>query len=161
MVDQINQNIVEQQIMTVDDVSDEEKNHIKQETIFAGPNILKLQDTKYCKFVGFVDPIKRKELLSNSKCLIAPSLFIEPCNWTVIEAQFSGTPTVTTDFGGFTETVIQNKTGYRCFNVDNLANAIKSIKNISPSDCYLNALNKYTIEKQCNDYEIVFQNLIN
>ena len=32
MVDQINQDIVEQQIMTVDDVSDEEKNHIKQET---------------------------------------------------------------------------------------------------------------------------------
>ena len=71
MVDQINQNIVEQQIMTVDDVSDEEKNHIKQETIFAGPNILKLQDTKYCKFVGFVDPIKRKELLSNSKLRLA------------------------------------------------------------------------------------------
>jgi glycosyltransferase involved in cell wall biosynthesis len=135
-------------------------NHIKQEIIFAGPNILKLPDTKYCKFIGFVDPEKRKELLSNAKFLIAPSLFIEPCNWTVIEAQFSGTPTVTTDFGGFTETVIQNKTGYRCFSPKNLVNAILNIQNISPNDCYLNAINRYTIQKQCDNYEMIFKSLL-
>lgn len=135
-------------------------NHIKQDIIFAGPNILNLKDTKYCKFIGFVEPEQRKKLLSDAKCLIAPSLFIEPCNWTVIEAQFSGTPTVTTDFGGFTETVVQNKTGYRCFSPKNLVDAILNIQNISPNDCYLNAINKYTIEKQCDDYEIVFKNLI-
>jgi len=136
-------------------------NYMKQEIIFAGPNILNLSDTKYCKFIGFVDPIKRKELLSNAKCLIAPSLFMEPCNWTVIEAQFSGTPTITTDFGGFTETVEQNKTGYRCFNVNNLINAIKAIKNISPLDCRSNAINKYTLEIQCNHYEFIFKSLMN
>jgi len=80
-------------------------NHVGQDIIFAGPNILNLKETKHCKFAGFVGPIERMNLLSDAKFLFAPSLFMEPCNWTVIEAQFSGTPTITTNFGGFTETI--------------------------------------------------------
>lgn len=135
-------------------------NHIKQEIIFAGPNIMKLQDTKYCKFVGFVEPKQRKELLSNAKFLFAPSLFIEPCNWTVIEAQFSGTPTITTDFGGFTETVAQLKTGFRCFDSQTMIHSIFNINTINPSECYKNAINNFTLEKQSNNYEALFKSII-
>ncbi len=135
-------------------------NHIKQEIIFAGPNIMKLQDTKYCKFIGFVEPNKRKELLSNAKFLFAPSLFIEPCNWTVIEAQFSGTPTITTDFGGFTETVSQLKTGFRCFDSQSMIHSIFNINAIDPSECYKNAINKFTIKNQCDNYENIFKSFM-
>jgi len=135
-------------------------NHIQQEIIFAGPNIMKLQDTKYCKFVGFVEPNQRKKLLSNAKFLFAPSLFIEPCNWTVIEAQFSGTPTITTDFGGFTETVSQLRTGFRCFDSQSMIHSIFNINKIDPSECYKNAINKFTITNQCDNYENIFKSFI-
>ncbi len=135
-------------------------NHIGQEIVFAGPNIMKLQDTKYCKFVGFVEPKQRKELLSKAKYLFAPSLFIEPCNWTVIEAQFSGTPTITTDFGGFTETVAQLKTGFRCFDSQTMIHSIFNINIINPSECYKNAINNFTLEKQSNNYEVLFKSII-
>jgi len=136
-------------------------NQFKQEIIFAGPNILNLKDTKYCKFVGFVDPQQRKKLLSDAKFLFAPSLFIEPCNWTVIESQFSGTPTITTNFGGFTETVVQGKTGIRCTTSNDFVIAIQNIiKTINPQDCYDNAMYKYTLSKQCETYERIFHNLI-
>jgi len=134
-------------------------NYIGQEIIFAGPNILQLPDTKYCKFIGFVEPQKRKELLSNAKFLLAPSLFIEPCNWTVIEAQFSGTPSITTNFGGFTETVLDGYTGYRCSDPQSLLISISRINNIQPINCFNNACENFTISKQCDKYESIFSNI--
>jgi glycosyltransferase involved in cell wall biosynthesis len=136
-------------------------NDLKQDIIFAGPNILGLKDTKYCQFVGFVDSIKRMYLLSDAKFLFAPSLFIEPCNWTVIEAQFSGTPTITTDFGGFVETVMQGQTGFRCNNANDMIYAMQNIdKLINPENCYNNAISKFTLEQQCNYYEYLFKSLM-
>ena len=136
-------------------------NDVCQDIIFAGPNILNLKDTKYCKFVGFVDPIERKKLLSDSKFLFAPSLFMEPCNWSAIEAQFSGTPCITTDFGGFTETILQGQTGLRCLNVKDMVYSIQNINNlINPKDCYNNAISKFTLEQQCNYYEFIFTSLM-
>lgn len=136
-------------------------NDIGQDIVFAGPNILNLKDTKHCNFVGFVDPIKRMHLLSDAKFLFAPSFFTEPCNWTVIEAQFSGTPTITTDFGGFTETVLQNITGIRFNNKYNLIYAIQNVhKIIDPQNCHTNAINKYTLQKQCINYEQVFKSFM-
>ena len=135
-------------------------NHIGQDIIFAGPNILNLKDTKHCKFAGFVDPIERKKILSDAKFLFAPSLFIEPCNWAVIEAQFSGTPTITTNFGGFTETVLQAETGFRCSSPNEMIYSIENInKLINPENCYKNANSKFTIKQQCDYYEYIFRNL--
>jgi glycosyltransferase involved in cell wall biosynthesis len=136
-------------------------NHIGQDIIFAGPNILNLKDTKYCKFIGFVDPIQRMYLLSDAKFLLAPSLFTEPCNWTVIEAQFSGTPTITTNFGGFTETVLQGETGLRCSSINDMIYSAQNIdKFINPENCFKNAISKYSLEKQSDYYEYLFKSII-
>lgn len=135
-------------------------NHMQQDIVFAGPNILNLKDTKYCNFIGFVEPSQRMHLLSDAKFLFAPSLFTEPCNWAVIEAQFSGTPTITTDFGGFTETVVQGKSGLRCSTFNDMIYSIKNInKIINPEDCYKNAISRFTIKDQCDYYEHIFRNL--
>jgi len=136
-------------------------NTVGQEIYFAGPNILELKDTKYCKMLGFVEPEERKKLLSEAKFLLAPSFFIEPCNWSVIEAQFSGTPTITTDFGGFTETVKQGYTGFRCSTYGQFNFALrKGYKEINPENCLKNAVHNFTTEIQCNQYEMIFKSLI-
>ena len=134
-------------------------NHIRQEIIFAGPNIINLKDTKYCKFIGFVEPKQRKQLLSDSKFLFAPSLFIEPCNWSAIEAQFSGTPCITTNFGGFTETIIDNITGYRCNDINSLILSILNINNINNLNCYKHAATNFNLKKHCDQYENIFGNI--
>jgi glycosyltransferase involved in cell wall biosynthesis len=135
-------------------------NELKQKINFAGPNILNLPETKYCKFLGFIDPKQRKKILSEAKFLFVPSLFIEPCNWTVIEAQLSGTPTITTDFGGFTETVKQGVTGFRCETKNDFTKAIEFINKIKPLNCRKNALNNYTIKQQADRYEKIFSSLL-
>lgn len=135
-------------------------NKLRHKIIFAGPNILGLKETEYCKFAGFVEPKRRAELLSKARFLFAPSLFAEPCNWAVIEAQFCGTPAITTDFGGFCETVVQGETGVRCPTIKSMISAIENIdKFSSPKACVENALAKYTLEHQCNNYEFIFGQL--
>jgi len=135
-------------------------NNMKQEIYFLGPNILKLKDTKYCKFVGFVDPIKRNEYLSSAKFLLAPSLFTEPCNWTAIESQFCGTPVICSGFGGFSETVVDERTGFQCMNIRSIISSIQSIKKINPLDCYDHATSHFTLQKQCESYEKIFKSII-
>ncbi len=136
-------------------------NHVGQDIVFAGPNILNLKETKHCKFAGFVDPIQRMNLLSDAKFLFAPSLFMEPCNWTIIEAQFSGTPTITTNFGGFTETVLQGETGLRCSGINDMIYATQNIdKLVDPENCYKNANSRFTIKQQCDYYEYLFKSLM-
>jgi glycosyltransferase involved in cell wall biosynthesis len=134
-------------------------NERKQKINFAGPNIMQLPETEYCKFLGFIGPDERKQILANAKFLFAPSLFIEPCNWAVIEAQFSGTPTITTDFGGFTETVSHGETGFRCSTRKDFYEAIDVINRISPNRCRNRALDNYTIQMQTSKYERIFQGL--
>jgi glycosyltransferase involved in cell wall biosynthesis len=132
-------------------------NYSKKQIKFAGPNIINLPETDYCKFIGFVDPAERKILLSNAAFVIAPTLYVEPCNWVAIEAQFSGTPVITTDWGGFTETNIHGITGYRCRTSRDFISALSKIKSIKPENCLINAVSKFLIQTQCQNYEDFFE----
>lgn len=135
-------------------------NTIKQKINFVGPNVLNLQETEYCKFLGTVGPEERKKLLADAKFLFAPSLFFEPCNWAVIEAQISGTPTLTTDIGGFTETVVNGVTGIRTNNIERIAySAAHQMGYINPESCRNRGL-VFDISRQCKDYEFIFQSLL-
>jgi glycosyltransferase involved in cell wall biosynthesis len=61
--------------------------------------------------------------------------YVEPFGNMVIEANLCGTPAITTDWGGFTETVLEGKTGYRIRDFKSLLTAIESIDKIQPIDC--------------------------
>lgn len=128
--------------------------------LFCGPNLLNLVDTKYCKTMGFVGLGKRKELLSNAKFTFCPSLFCEPCNWVAIESQFSGTPVLSTDFGGFTETVKHNKTGFRTNNPKEFFPLIERIGSIEPANCLARAKKKFSLASNISRYEEIFKSLI-
>lgn len=109
--------------------------------IIAGPG--KLKDIGYTNVpdhvveIGYVDADNRKTLLSNAKCLMAPTYYIEPFGNIVVEAGLSGTPVLTTDWGGFCDTVVQGVTGYRCRDFNEFLEGGKSILagQIKASDC--------------------------
>jgi glycosyltransferase involved in cell wall biosynthesis len=104
---------------------------------------------------GYVDVKQRRELLAAAAALIAPTYYIEPFGNIVVEAAMSGTPVVTTDWGGFTETVVQGRTGFRCRSLTEFAQAVDRLPELSTWACRDWAVENYSdpvIHKKFDQY---------
>jgi glycosyltransferase involved in cell wall biosynthesis len=131
--------------------------------LIAGPGSLKdLNYTsipKHVELVGYADVEKRRNLLKDAYALIAPTYYIEPFGNIVIEAAMSGTPVITTDWGGFCDTVIPGVTGYRCKNFHGFVHSVDEIKKIKPQNCRNWAMSNYSDEIVHDRFDRYFQYL--
>ena len=76
--------------------------------------------------VGALGP-ERADFLGKARCILAPSRFAEPFCGSVVEAALCGTPAVTSDFGAFAETVVQDVTGIRCNTLREVSRALDAV----------------------------------
>ena len=127
--------------------------------IIAGPG--NLADLGYSTIpphvtvVGVCDVEKRKELMKYAKAIIGPTYYVEPFGNMVAEGYFAGTPAITSDWGGFTETVVNGVTGFRCREMREFVNALNCIYTIDPYECRKYAMANYTeeiVHKQFDEY---------
>ena len=116
--------------------------------VIAGPgNLSELGINNIPSFVDVVGPCnadQRRALMSRAKALLGPTYYVEPFGNMVVEAQLSGTPTITTDWGGFTETNINGVTGYRCRDWNDFVHAVNNIDKIDPKVCRAWAESRYS-----------------
>lgn len=114
---------------------------------------------EYGEYVGPVGPEERAELMGGAIALLAPTLYIEPFGNVVIEAQACGTPTITTDWGAFTETNINGVTGYRCRNLDDFCKAAEDVKSLDFEDIHKRAVDLYSVDTIKYKYDDYFRRL--
>jgi len=130
---------------------------------FVGPQNLKnnlKKDNPLAEYIHTVSNNERKKLLANAKALIMPSLYSEPCGWAMLEAFISGTPVLSTDWGGLAEYNIHGQTGFRCRSLNEFYHALGIIDNIKPSFCREYAEENFTISLVARMYENYFTHLM-
>ena len=110
------------------------------------------------EFVGCLNVEERKKYLSEAKAVISPSFYAEPFGLTPVEAGLSGTPIICTDWGGYTENVLEGVTGFRCTYFNDFVKAINNIDKINPKDCRKFA-EQFSAESLINKWEEYLQKI--
>jgi glycosyltransferase involved in cell wall biosynthesis len=111
---------------------------------------------------GYANVEDRKKLMSNAKGAFVASLYNEPFGGVQVECLFSGTPTITTDWGSFTENNVNGLTGYRCRTFEEFEIAAKKIikGDIKPENCRNFAAERFSLDVVAEKYENYFENIM-
>ena len=110
-------------------------------------------------FVGYVGIEERKKLMAKAKCLIMPTLYMEPFGCVAIESMLSGTPILTNDWGGPGENNVHGVTGFKCRTYEQFEWAARNIHLIDPKKCREWAEQNFSFDKVGHMYEEYFQSL--
>jgi glycosyltransferase involved in cell wall biosynthesis len=114
---------------------------------------------EYGEYIGAIGQEERAKLMGGAIGFFAPTTYIEPFGNVVIEAQMCGTPTITTDWGAFTETNINGLTGYRCRTFDEFCRAVEDVKKLDPAIISKRAVEIYSLDTIRYKYEAYFKKL--
>ena len=87
------------------------------------------------RYVGEADYFRKRELLSEARCLLAPITWEEPFGLFMIEAQACGTPVVALGRGAAPEVVWHGETGFVVDTVDDMVGAVGQVGSIDPRQC--------------------------
>lgn len=115
--------------------------------------------THGAEYLGALPIKERNDWMSSAHVVLCPTVYVEPFNQVAVEAQMCGTPVVSTNFGGFTETVEHGRTGFRCNYLGEFAEAIGQVKNLDPFYIRHRAVLNYSIGQVKHQYQAYFDRL--
>jgi len=123
------------------------------------PKLRLTGDLSHVEHVGALTTKQKVKYLSRARALIYFSLYIEPFGHAPIEAQLCGTPVIASNFGAFTETVLNGQTGYLAHTFGDLLYAGEHVKDIKPATCRKWAVDNFDLDRIKLMYDEYFKKL--
>lgn len=117
----------------------------------------------YGEYIGTVDTKKRGELMSKATAVFTPTWYLGPFEGVHVEAQLAGAPVITTDFGVYTETVINGFNGRRCTTFKEFIKAAEWAESLKPSErraIQQNAQSEWSMDSVAHLYDMYFTKLM-
>ena len=99
---------------------------------------------------------EKTELISRAIAVFMPTIYVEPFGYVAVEAQMCGVPAITTDWGAFSETVEQGKTGFRCRSAAEFTFALKHALELDRTYIRDRAVRLYSVEAAIPAYMTYF-----
>lgn len=118
-----------------------------------------LSGEEHVEVVGPVGIEERAKLLAGARALLAPTAYIEPFGGVTIEALFAGTPAITTDFGAFTENLLEGETGFRFRTLAEGVAAVERAGDLDPKEIRARAMERFSLEAVAPLYTAWFERL--
>lgn len=109
--------------------------------------------------LGPIGPVERREVLAGATCLILPTSYIEPFGGVVVEAQMSGVPAITSDWGAFPELIDQGVSGFRCRRLDQYLAAIDAAQKLRGPELRDRAIGRWSLDAVAPLYTAYLEHL--
>lgn len=113
----------------------------------------------YGEYVGVVGAERRAELMGGATAILTPTRYLEPFGGVVVEAALTGTPAITPDYGAFTETVEDGRTGFRCHTLGEFMQGASLAQSLDRAYIRERALGLYSMDVIGVLYERYFERL--
>lgn len=111
------------------------------------------------EYLGALPADERNEVMSKARAVLCPTIYVEPFCCVAVESFFTGTPAITTDFGGFTETVEHGLTGFRCSLLAEFSDAIRKVDFLDRAVVRQRAMDRYSLDVVQLLYDKYFRRL--
>ena len=106
----------------------------------------------------YIGPEERKELLAGARGLFVPSLYVEPFGMVAVEGLLSGTPLITTRWGGLGEINQDGVTGFHCNTLKDFVQATQDVEGISSDVCLARGM-EYSYDNIRHQYQRWYDDL--
>lgn len=117
------------------------------------------EEASRVEYRGTITGKARAAFVGASRAFLVPSTFVEPFGGAGVEAMLTGTPVLASDFGAWTETIIQGVTGWRCRTADDYVTAIEQAPTLNRRKISEYAAGRFSLDVCGRQYDAIFREL--
>jgi glycosyltransferase involved in cell wall biosynthesis len=123
------------------------------------PNPLHKEIGVTISHVPYLSIPDRSRFLGNALCALAPTDYVEPFGSCAVQAMICGTPVLASDFGGYTETVLDGTDGYRCKTLGDWLAGIEACRGLYRPEIAGRAVARFSLESCGRKFDVAFQQI--
>jgi glycosyltransferase involved in cell wall biosynthesis len=119
-----------------------------------------LLQQSHVEWIGEISDREKNDFLGNAHALLFPIDWPEPFGLVMIEAMACGTPVIAYDGGAVSEVIKEGQTGFIAKNVEDAAEAVHRVPELSRSHCRKVFEKRFTVTRMARDYVKIYKRMI-